>query len=110
MYPFGAYLGLGILNEGTTHLGVQNDIPQLRFQALHHQFIASAKVVDLAHQINPDFKIGCMIAITANYAYSCNPVEQIKNQQSWQYCNYYCGDVQVRGAYPLICPTHLGSE
>lgn len=100
VYAFGQYLGLGILNEGTTSTGNIQDIPSLRFQALHHQFVASARAVILGHEINPNFKIGCMIALTANYAYSSNPLDQIKNQQSWEYCNYYCGDVQVRGEYP----------
>ena len=45
--PLGGYLGLGILNEGTTDFMNQKDDPQLRFQGLHHQFIASAKAVKL---------------------------------------------------------------
>ena len=102
MYPFGIYSGLGILNKGTTNMNDQVDIPQQRFQALHHQFLASAKAVQLGHSIDPKNRIGCMVAITPNYAYSANPEDQIKNQQSWQYCNYYCGDVQVRGAYPAF--------
>ena len=102
VYSFGGYLGLGILNEGTTSNYDQVDIPQQRFQALHHQFIASAKAVQLGHKINPDFKIGCMVALTANYAYSCNPEDQLANQKSWEYCNYYCGDVQVKGKYPYF--------
>ena len=102
VYAFGGYLGLGILNEGTTSNYDQVDIPQLRFQALHHQFVASAQAVILGHKINPNFKIGCMIAMTANYAYSCNPLDQLKNQKSWEYCNFYCGDVQVKGEYPYF--------
>lgn len=100
MYPFGQYNGLGILNPGSTDTWNLKDIPQLRFQGLHHQFIASALAVKLGHEINPNFKIGCMVALTANYAYSANPLDQVANQLSWQYCNYYCGDVHVRGAYP----------
>lgn len=102
MYPFGIYSGLGILNSGTTNMNDQVDIPQLRYQALHHQFVASARAVKLGHEIAPENKIGCMVALTANYAYSANPADQLADQQSWQYCNYYCGDVQVRGAYPAF--------
>lgn len=102
MYPFGIFMGLGILNEGTTDMNNQVDIPQVRFQALHHQFVASAKAVILGHSINPDFQIGCMVAMTANYAYSSNPEDQLANQKSWEYCNYYCGDVHVRGEYPYF--------
>ncbi len=102
MYSFGGFSGLGILNEGTTNMNDQVDIPQLRFQGLHHQLVASAKAVTLGRSINPDFQIGCMVAITVNYAYSSNPEDQLANQKSWEYCNYYCGDVQVRGEYPYF--------
>ena len=34
---------------------------QARFQALHHQFVASAKAVALAHEINPKNRVGCML-------------------------------------------------
>ena len=100
--PFGGFMGLGILNEGTTSMMDQVDDPQLRFQGLHHQFVASARAVQLGHKINPDFKIGCMIAYMANYPYSCNPADVIACQQKMDEGNNYCGDVQVRGAYPAF--------
>lgn len=56
MYPFGIYSGLGILNEGTTNMNDQVDIPQQRYQALHHQFVASAKAVQLGHSIDPEIR------------------------------------------------------
>ena len=84
--PLGGYLGLGILNEVTTDFMNQKDDPQLRFQGLHHQFIASAKAVKLGHEINPDFKIGCMIAFMTSYPYSCNPkdVLKVKKKCRWE--------------------------
>ena len=76
------------------------DIPQMRFQALHHQFIASAKAVKLGHEINPDFKIGCMIAYMTTYPYTCNPEDILLAQEKDKLNNMLCGDVQVRGYYP----------
>jgi len=98
--PLGNFMGLGILNEGTRDFANQVDDPQLRYQALHHMFVASARAVQLGHSINPDFKIGCMIAFMTNYPYSCNPKDVIACQKKNDEANYYCGDVQVRGAYP----------
>ncbi|MCD7806104.1 MAG: glycoside hydrolase family 1 protein [Lachnospiraceae bacterium] len=98
--PTGGYFSLGILNEGTADLGNQNDIPQLRFQGLHHQFLASARAVKLGHEINPDFKFGCMIASMVFYPYTCAPDDMIRCQQEWQQNNFYCSDVLVRGEYP----------
>ena len=50
------------------------------YQALHHQFVASAKAVQLGHSIDPENKIGCMVAITPNYAYSANPEMCIRDR------------------------------
>ena len=98
--PLGNFMGLGILNEGTRDFANQVDDPQLRYQALHHMFVASARAVQLGHRINPAFKIGCMIAYMTNYPYSCNPKDVIACQEKNDEANYYCGDVRVRGAYP----------
>jgi 6-phospho-beta-glucosidase len=73
---------------------------QTRYQALHHQFLASAKVVRYAHEHYPQFKIGCMHGCKAFYPYTCDPKDMIYFQQYVQEGNWYCGDVQVRGTYP----------
>jgi 6-phospho-beta-glucosidase len=96
----GGYFSQGILNKGTQDFMNQADIPQLRFQALHHQFIASAKVVKLAHEIDSENKVGCMLHFTPYYPFTCNPRDVLKAQQMNQLNNYFCGDVMVFGQYP----------
>ncbi|ADL50783.1 glycoside hydrolase family 1 protein [Clostridium cellulovorans] len=99
----GAFMSGGILVNGKENSELSmnvKDNPQLRFQALHHQFIASAKAVKLGHQINSDFKIGCMIAYMTTYPNTCNPDDILLAQQKDQISNMLCGDVQVRGYYP----------
>ena len=81
--------------------GVQNT-QQDRMQALHHQFIASAKVVKLAHEKYPQFKMGNMDCFITTYPYTCNPDDVILNQQAMRHMNWYASDVQVRGAYPAF--------
>jgi 6-phospho-beta-glucosidase len=98
--PLGNFMSLGILNEGTRLFTAQVDIPQLRYQGLHHQFVASAKAVKLGHSINPKFQIGCMVAQMPTYPLTCHPQDMLKFQKHWQDINYYCGDVMVRGEYP----------
>lgn len=105
--PLGNYLGLGILNDGTTDFVNQVDDPQLRFQALHHQFVASAKAVKLGHDINPDFKIGCMIAFMTTYPFTCNPQDVLLAQEHVKMHNYFCGDIQVRGQYPYYAKRYF---
>lgn len=98
--PMGGFLSLGILNEGTTDFTNQVDIPQLRYQGLHHQFVASALAVKAGHEIDPDCKIGCMICHVTTYPFTCNPDDILKAQHQNQILNQFCGDVQVRGEYP----------
>ena len=57
--------------------GIQGNLEEIDqnvlYQAIHHQFVASAKVTKLGHEINPEFKIGCMIAGSPIYPLTCNP-------------------------------------
>ncbi len=108
--PMGNYLGLGILNEGTSDFMHQVDIPQLRYQALHHQFIASAQAVKIGHAINPDFKIGCMIAFMTTYPLTCNPEDIMLAQEHSKMHNYFCGDIQVRGKYPYYAKRYFAEH
>lgn len=72
---------------------------QAMYQVLHHQFVASAKVVKLGHAINPNFQIGCMLAMVPIYPWSCNPDDVMFAQQQMRQ-RYLFGDVQMRGYYP----------
>lgn len=102
---FGAFMAGGILLNNGSNLPLnsgneKDESKQLRFQALHHQFIASVKAVKLGHSINKDFKIGCMIVYMCTYPYTCNPEDVLLAQQRDNINNFLCSDVQVRGAYP----------
>lgn len=70
------------------------------FQALHHQFVASALAVKAAHEIDPKNRVGCMIAASPVYPLTSSPADVLRAQQEELQNNYYCGDVMVRGAYP----------
>ncbi|MEI2264903.1 6-phospho-beta-glucosidase [Erwinia sp. CGal63] len=72
---------------------------EVMYQVLHHQFVASARVVKLGHAINPDFKIGCMLAIVPLYPWSCHPDDVMYAHKAMQE-RYLFGDVHMRGAYP----------
>ncbi len=114
MNYFGDIFGGGILSNGTTLLDIAHvDEASLapekmnkRFRAIHNQFVASALAVKLAHEINPDYKVGCMIASDAHYPYSCNPVNVIAAQKSMRRI-WYCGDIQVRGEYSYFTSQYL---
>ena len=83
---------LGILKDKT------DNYLEAQFQGIHHQFVASAKVVELAKKINPDFMMGTMLADCIINPYTCNPkdVELALRRNRMQ---YFFGDVQILGEY-----------
>ena len=70
------------------------------FQAWHNQFVASSLAVKIAHDIDPDLQIGCMIIYATTYSIDSNPINQAANLVQNQEFNFFCTDVQVRGEYP----------
>ena len=108
----GALLNQGILNdlENPTPFMAQPDIPQQRFQGLHHMFLASAQAVKLAHEIDPACKVGNMMIYAASYPLTCNPDDVLKNQEYNRIMNYFCSDVQCRGAYPAYMSRYFAEH
>jgi Beta-glucosidase/6-phospho-beta-glucosidase/beta-galactosidase len=100
--PIGNLNCLGILDDKTTNLYDQCDDIQRRFQALHHVFVASSLAVTKAHAINPENKVGCMIAYLTNYPLTCKPEDMLLWQQYTKQMNWACGDVQAKGEYPFF--------
>ena len=70
------------------------------FQALHHQFVASALAVRLARRIDPQYRVGCMILGGLTYPRTCAPEDVLLARQKMASSDFYCGDVQIRGEYP----------
>lgn len=66
---------------------------------LHHQFVASALAVKAARRINPEMKVGCMLAMVPLYPFSCKPEDVMFAQESMRE-RYVFTDVQLRGYYP----------
>ncbi|WP_343290417.1 glycoside hydrolase family 1 protein [Turicibacter bilis] len=69
------------------------------YQAVHHELVASALAVKIGHEINPDFKIGCMVLSMPTYPLTPNPDDVIATMKA-EHMNYFFSDVHVRGAYP----------
>lgn len=104
---YGDIMSAGILPEKDAPVFNQTATKQERFQALHNQFVASAKAVQLAHHVNPANKVGCMIASTTVYPYSCHPKDVLEAQMMQRNANFFCSDVQCRGYYPSYAQQYL---
>ena len=73
---------------------------QEAYQHLHYQFVASARAVQIGHQIDPENKIGCMICGITYYPLTSDPEDILFNRSKWEKGIFYCGDVQCKGKYP----------
>ena len=69
------------------------------YQAIHHELVASASVTKIAHEINPDLKVGCMVIAMPIYPLTPDPRDVLKVLHS-DHENLAFSDVHVRGEYP----------
>ena len=72
---------------------------QVKYQAAHHELVASALVTKIAHEINPDYQVGCMLAGGNFYPWSSKP-EDVWAALEKDRENLFFIDVQARGYYP----------
>lgn len=79
---------------------------QIKYQAAHHELVASALATRLAHEINPQNQVGCMFAAGSVYPFSCRPQDVWEALQKDQE-NYFFVDVQSRGYYPAYAKKRL---
>lgn len=86
------------LGAGLTFAEGENE-EQIKYQAAHHELVASALATKIAHEIDPENKVGCMLAAASYYPYSCNPKDVWESKKSDR-GNYFFIDVQSRGEYP----------
>ncbi|MCI9316265.1 MAG: 6-phospho-beta-glucosidase [Lachnospiraceae bacterium] len=94
------FMGAGIrLKEGEDEL-------QVKYQAAHHELVASALAVKLAREISPEFQVGCMLAAGSVYPYSCNPTDVWESMKKDR-ANYFFIDVQARGEYPEYAKKYM---
>ncbi len=72
------------------------NVEQVKYQAAHHELVASAIATKLA---DPENKVGCMLAAGQYYPHTAHPRdywEAMKEDRE----NYFFIDVQARGYYP----------
>ena len=69
------------------------------YKVAHNELLASAKAVIAGKEINPEFKIGCMVSHVPIYPYSCNPDDVMAAEEAMRQ-RYFFADVHCRGHYP----------
>lgn len=72
---------------------------QDRYQAAHHEFVASARATRLLHELVPGAKMGCMVLGALSYPMTPQPADMIAMMEADRNVMFF-SDVQTRGYYP----------
>lgn len=83
----------------------EDKLEEVIYQALHHQFVASALATKMMKEIIPGAQMGCMITKTLTYPENCKPANVLLAEKENRK-NHFYSDVQSRGEYP----THIFKE
>lgn len=75
------------------------DNEYIMYQSAYNELVASARAVKAAHLINPDMKVGCMIAFCPVYPASYRP-EDVMCSYAAMNQKYWYLDVHARGYLP----------
>lgn len=87
------FMGAGLLFEEG------EDQTKAKYISAHHELVASAWATKIAHEIDPENKVGCMLAAGEFYPYSPLP-EDVWAAKGKERDNLLFIDVQARGYYP----------
>lgn len=101
MFAF-PFTGGGLLPDK----GEEKVSEQAVYQATHHQFLASALAVKLAHEIIPDSQVGCMIAASLTYPLTSKPEDMWLAYEKDRKTLFF-SDVQARGYYPTYMLNYM---
>lgn len=69
------------------------------YQAIHHEMVASALATKIAHEINPEFQVGCMILSMPVYPLTPDPADVIKVMEESHKHDMFV-EIHARGEYP----------
>ena len=80
--------------------GMSKEVSQRNIIYLHNQLVAAARATIVAHEIDPNLKVGAMIAGNMSYPLTPDPKDAFACYKKFQDFFCYSADTQVRGEYP----------
>lgn len=90
-------------HESFNHLGVAedkvDDLQSAKYQAVHNEMVACARVTKYVHENYPDVQVGMMLCGGPDYAATTKPEDQLATLQHNQ-MEFFYSDVLLRGRYP----------
>lgn len=88
-----------VVDEPWVEAGIDRSDYESAMIAVYHQFLASARAVVLAHEIDPGNRVGMMFGGVFAYPATPDPNDVIGTMEYLHQQMFYC-DVQCHGAYP----------
>ena len=96
-------LGLASNNRKSGKHSNQGETPLkdagIKFQSIHHMLVASAMANKIAREINPNFMLGTMCALSGIYPATCHP-DDVFGAYEFRRKALMFSDVTCRGYYP----------
>lgn len=84
---------------GYAQIGCHKQDHQTHYQAVHHMFVASAKAIQLGHEIMPGSMFGTMFALSELYPETSHPQDVFMTYKKRRESLFFV-DVMARGYYP----------
>ena len=91
--PFNAWTGAGVLYEDNENIDLT------MYQISHYQFVASARAVQRAKEINASMQVDCMLHFGPIYPSSCNPQDILAGNKAIDK-RFFFNDIHVKRYYP----------
>lgn len=85
----------------------RSELPEQElYQAIHHELVASAAATKIAHEVDPDNQVGCMVIAAPRYPLTPDP-DDVRKAQLEEQLDMAFGDVHARGKYPGALKRYL---
>lgn len=91
---WGEFGSLGLLGDD------HDDWNSAVYQAVHNQFVASAKATQIGHKIDGTLQIGMMLGADLLYPATSKPQDNFLNMENMRKFTYFYSDTLLRGKYP----------
>ncbi len=75
---------------------------QEKYTEIHYQIVAAARCVKIAHEMDRNIQVGCMVAGYCVYPLTSDPKDVMLSYKTFQDNFAYCGDAMMRGEYPTF--------
>ncbi|OCN04435.1 beta-glucosidase [Erysipelotrichaceae bacterium MTC7] len=92
-----------IKHESFNHLGIAEDLvdnlTEAKYQGVHNEMVASARIAKYAHEHYPNVEIGMMLCGGPTFA-ATSKSEDVLGSMKLNQMEYFYADVLLRGYYP----------